>query len=64
MLDLLCYSLGGYGEGCAMVFCFPVIFRSSLYLREGGGRLLQVRCLVGFILEPLGMMAFSLAPVV
>jgi len=63
-LDLLCYDSGGYGKGFPLVSCLPVLFQSSLYLREGGVRILRARCAVGSIPEGLGMMAFSLAPVV
>ena len=63
-LDLLCYDSGVYSKGFPVVFCFPVVFQSSLYPREGGVRILRARCAVGSIPEGLGMMAFSLAPVV
>ena len=62
-LDLICYSAGVYAKGFP-VSCFPVVFQSSLCLRQGGVRILRARCAVGSILEGLGMMAFSLAPVV
>jgi len=62
-LDLLCYDFGGYGKGFPVVSCFPVVFQSSLCLREGGVRILRARCAVGSITEALGMMACSLAPV-
>jgi len=62
-LDLLCYDSGGYGKGFPGVSCFPVVFQSSLCPREGGVRILRVRCAVGSIPEGLGMMTFSLAPV-
>jgi len=63
-LDLLCYYSGAYGKSFPVVSCFPVVFQSSLCLREGGVRSLRARCAVGSIPEGLGMMAFSLAPVV
>jgi len=50
--------------GFPVVSCFPVVFQSSLWPREGGVRILRARCAVGSIPEGLGMMAFSLAPVV
>jgi len=62
-LDLLCYDSGGYGKGFPVVSCFPVVFQSFLFPREGGVRILRARCAVGSIQEGLGMMAFSLAPV-
>jgi len=63
-LDLLCYDLGVYGKGFPVVSCFPVVFQSSLCPCEGGVRILRTRCAVCSIPEGLGMMAFSLAPVV
>ena len=63
-LDLLCYNSGGYGKGFPVVSCFPVVFQSCLYPHEGGVRILRARCAVGSIPEGLGMMAFSLVPVV
>jgi len=63
-LDLLCYDPGGYGKGFPVVSCFPVVFQSSLCPREGGVRILQARCAVGSIPDGLGIMAFSMAPVV
>jgi len=62
-LDLLCYDCGGYGNGFPVVSCFPVVFQSSLFPREGGVRILRARCAVGSIPEGLGIMAFSRAPV-
>ena len=63
-LDLFCYDSGVYGKGFPVVSCFPVVFQSPLCPREGGVRILWARCAVGSIAEGLGMMAFSLAPVV
>ena len=63
-LDLLYYDSGGYGKGFPVVSCFPVVFQSSLCPREGGVSILRARCAVGSIPEGLGIMAFSLAPVV
>jgi len=64
ILDLFCYGPGVCGKGFPVVSCFPVVFQSSLCPGEGGVRILRARCAVGSILEGLGMMAFSLAPVV
>jgi len=63
-LDLFCYDPGVYGKGFPVVSCFPVVFQSSLCPHEGGVRILWARCAVGSIPEGLGMMAFSLTPVV
>jgi len=63
-LDLLCYDSGGYGKGFPVISCFSVVCQSSLCPREGGVRILRARCAVGSIPEGLGMMTFSLAPVV
>ena len=63
-LDLLCYDLGVFAKGFPVVSCFPVVCQSSLCPREGGVRILRARCAVGSISEGLGMMAFSLGPVV
>ena len=63
-LDLFCYDPGVYGKGFPVVSGFLVVFQSSLWPHEGGVRILRARCAVGSIPEGLGMMAFSLAPVV
>ena len=63
-LGSLYYGPGVYGKGFPVVSCLPVVFQSSLCPREGGVRILWARCTVGSIPEGLGMMAFSLAPVV
>jgi len=63
-LDLLCFDAEVYGQGFPIVSSFPVVFQSSLCPHQGGVRTLRVRCAVGSIPKGLGIMAFSLAPVV